>query len=231
MIYGLIIAAGNQTRFENKTPKALMKIDDIPLLELNINAMNETCDKVYVVVSATNQEWFSAYNKIVIESGFGCGDAVMKALSQLDLSQDDTVFVQWGDCKHTPSVYKTLAESYSGKWIIPCVEEEKPYVQILPNSTNGVKVLFSKYGEATTIGFHDISLFYGNAKKMYESLQSFASSTYSVLHSHYIHKHNNELLFLDVFNETDLPAEIMLMQDYDLYDFNTIEEFNKLFNS
>ena len=36
MIYGLIISAGNQKRFGEKTPKSLVKIKNIPLVDINI---------------------------------------------------------------------------------------------------------------------------------------------------------------------------------------------------
>ena len=48
--YGLIIAAGNQTRFDSVTPKALVEYNGRKLLDINIEVMNHFCDKVYPVV-------------------------------------------------------------------------------------------------------------------------------------------------------------------------------------
>ena len=94
LLYGLIIAAGNQTRFNYDIPKALVKINDVNLLDLNINYMKSYVDKIYVVCSFNNDKYFSNdINKIVIESGKGCGDAVMKALSKLH--KDSYSIIKW----------------------------------------------------------------------------------------------------------------------------------------
>ena len=229
MVYGLIISAGKQSRFESDTPKALMPYGNCTLLDINIANMMVTCDEVYVVVSTDNQNWFNGYHKLVIESGNGCGDAVMRALAQLDLNDDDTVFIQWGDCFHTLHIYQDLRNRYVDTWLIPCVKEEKPYVQIKPHGLNQVTVNFSKYNEPITSGYHDLSLFYGNALEMLHYLQQFANNHLSATSdSLYQHKHGNELQFLDVFNETLIRAQIIELLDYEDNSFNTVAQFQKL---
>lgn len=229
MVYGLIISAGKQSRFESATPKALMSYGNCTLLDINISNMKVTCDEVYVVVSKENQHWFDGYPKIVIESGNGCGDAVMRALAQLELNEDDTVFIQWGDCFHTLHIYQDLRNRYVDTWLIPCVKEEKPYVQIEPISFNRVVVRFSKYNEPITSGYHDLSLFYGNAKEMLYHLQQFANHSLSQnKETLYQHKHGNELQFLDVFNETFLRAQVVELTDYEDNSFNTLAQFQEL---
>jgi ASC-1-like (ASCH) protein len=37
--------------------------------------------------------------------------------------------------------------------------------------------------------------------------------------------------FLDVFNETDLKAEVVEFKNYKTFDFNTVEEFHALMES
>ena len=106
MIYGLIIAAGKQSRFNSEVPKALVPYKGKPLLETNIERLRKYCNIVYVVCSPENKQWFSKYDKIVIKSGLGCGDAVYNALVSLPpVSIDDSVFIQWGDCAVDPQVY------------------------------------------------------------------------------------------------------------------------------
>ena len=229
MVYGLIISAGKQSRFESETPKALMSYGNCTLLDINIANMKVTCDEVYVVVSKENQQWFDGYHKLVIESGNGCGDAVMRALSQLELDDDDTVFIQWGDCFHKLNIYQELRNRYVDKWLIPCVKESSPYVQIIPYEHNQIEVRFSKYDEPITEGYHDLSLFYGNAKEMLHNLTNFANGTLSYEPGTlYKHKHGNELQFLDVFNETFLRGEVIEFQDYEDNSFNTLAQFNEL---
>lgn len=227
MIIGLIIAAGKQTRFESEVPKALVRYKGKPLLEHNIENMKTVCDKVYVVVNLENQSLFDQYNTISIRSGNGCGDAVLKALLSSTVQAEDTIIVQWGDTLHTPRLYHKLVTAYidNKRWIIPCVQEDSPYVQIVP-ANGGVKVLFSKYGDAVTSGYHDLSVFCGNAGEMTQKLLEFADQY--LINSPgrlYNHPHNNELQFLDVFNETNIPAAVLDMGDYKDFSFNTVAQF------
>ena len=235
MVYGLIVAAGKQSRFESSTPKALMPYGESTLLDINIENMQATCDEVFVVVSFENYEWFNNCIRIIIDSGKGCGDAVMQALEMMELEKDDTVFIQWGDCLHTKQIYQDLRNEYSRNCsgvLIPCVYEEKPYVQIIPTYDSKIRVNFSKYDEPITAGYHDLSLFYGNAIELRTHLVKFSESIKSAVFDNcYKHKHGNEMQFLDVFNETDLKGRIIEYSNYTAFAFNTVEEFNKLVNS
>ena len=169
MIYGLIISAGKQKRFGDKLPKSLVKYKGLTLLKVNMNNLSFNCDKVYVVCSYENEPYFFDYPHITIDSGYGCGDAVLKALEKLPLKRNDMVFIQWGDSLQEFKIYGLMVENYYTGVIIPCEIEENPYVQLLPNYKK--KVLFSKYGEETSKGYHDLSVFYGNAKNILKSLK------------------------------------------------------------
>lgn len=226
MIYGFIIAAGNQSRFDSDIPKALIKINNSCLLDKNVENMSRVCDRVYVVCSTHNYKYFEDYNSIVIDSGYGCGDAVMKALNKIDFKADDTCFVQWGDSYQlNNSIYNRLIDNYRNSVIIPCEVSEKPYVQILENDDK-VKVLFSKYNEQITKGYHDLSLFYGNSNNLKFYLNDFHDKIY--LDGKYTHKHNNEMQFLDVFNDTDIKASILYLEDCKSFSFNTKEELKNI---
>lgn len=134
MTYGLIVCAGKQTRFKSQTPKALIKLKDECLLDINIKVMSKLCDEIYVVVSHENKDYFNNYKTIEIESGFGCGDAVMKALQSLDIKNDDYACIAWGDTLLTDTIIDSLIEPISLGYnsfpciFIPCTYEEHPYV-------------------------------------------------------------------------------------------------------
>ncbi len=225
MIYGLIIAAGKQSRFESDIPKALVPYKGRRLLDINVDIMKSVCDVVYVVVSNENKELFDGSNRISIDSGYGCGDAVYKALCCLNITDEDTVFIQWGDATNDAFIFRMLKYNYTGEGvIIPCVWEDNPYVQVKPVDENHVKVLFSKYKEPITAGWHDLSLFYGNALQIWKYLNQYSKVAFDNS------AHGNEMQFLDVFNYTDITAEVMPVVDYKSFSFNTKEEYLKLVN-
>ena len=227
MKYGLIISAGNQKRFGKGIPKALVKIGDIPLLDINMKNLKQVCEQVYVVCSYQNEVYFSNYPHITIESGFGCGDAIMKALEKLPLKTSDYVFVQWGDSVQEPYIYNYMAEFSNSEIVIPCVVEEKPYVQIVPNKQK--RALFSKYGEKTSSGYHDLSVFYGNAFVILQALQE--TSIKLSQNGVYKNDHGNELNFLDILNETNIQLNIISLKEYKGFSFNTLEELKQRMNS
>lgn len=227
MVYGFIICAGNQTRFSSNVPKALVEYEGKHLLDINIHNMSKYCDEVYIVCSVGNYFHFNNYKGILaIESGRGCGDAVLTTLEQFNFNDDDTCFIQWGDSLQQPEIYSSLKSNWKGTTLIPCVLEEKPYVQVTKNNQN-VSVNFSKFGETITKGYHDLSVFYANAVELRNKLKEFKSKIEDE-NGNYVHKHNNEMEFLDVFNETDIKADILDMGSYKDFSFNTVEQFNKL---
>ena len=226
MTYGLIIAAGNQSRFKLETPKALVTIGERSLLDDNIRKMKTVCDDVFVVCSTTNSHYFDGYNTIVIESGMGCGDAVYRAAKSLgSLSSDDYLFIQWGDSSVDEELYREMICVYAGKMVIPCKVEAKPYVRIVRNKTGGANVLFSKYGEKVSRGFHDLSVFLINAHDLMRSSQEFVDKFFNGVS--YEHPHGNEFQFLDLLNDTDLKCTVYSTV-YNGFSFNTVEEMIKL---
>lgn len=60
---------------------------------------------------------------------------------------------------------------------------------------------------------------------MYKYLKEFADKI--TIDNKYHHKHNDELTFLDVINETNIEAYVKITDLQD-YSFNTVEEYNKL---
>lgn len=222
-IYGLIIAAGKQTRFESDIPKALVPVNGIPLLDRNIENMKHFCDDVFVVVSHENKKWFEGYNTIVVNGGGGCGYAVLQALQKLlsRLKLSDTVLIQWGDAYNELNVYFDAIHRFTGEVVVPVQWEENPYVRIVEGPYT-IKAEFSKYGEVDGPGYHDMSVFYGFAYPMLEALQK------CMLEKLNYSKHGNELQFLDIFNCTDIEAVICDEEDAQSFSFNTLEEYSKI---
>ena len=195
-----------------------------PLLDYNMFNMKAVCDKIYVVCNPKNEHFFIDYPHITIKSGLGCGDAVLKALKILNPKKKDTIFIQWGDSIQEMWIYIAIKNKLKKDIIVPCFKCEKPYVQVIPE-LNGIKVRFSKYNEEISSGYNDCGVFYGNAKEIKKKLKEFAKKTKK--NGKYVHKHGNELIFLDMFNETNIKTDVLFMDNYKGFNFNTIDEFNE----
>lgn len=226
MIYGLIFSAGKETRFDDEYPKCFSLFNGTSFLDRNISSLNNICDKVLVVTSVDNEQFFKEYEHISIESGNGCGDAVLKALQQLSLSEDDYCFIQWGDClcRSIEDIYKTYFLMELNCIVIPCSWEKNPYVTLYEED-NKISVFFSKYGETNEEGFHDSGTFFGKAKYIREKLIEFQSKI--IIGDKYVHKHDDEMQFLDLFNETDAKG-LIFPTKLKTISFNTKEELKNL---
>lgn len=232
MIYGLILCAGKQSRFKSETPKALVQFNGSTLLSQNIKAMRPFCDKIIVVCSVEKQSFFTKKIlgdaiKMPIKSGKGSGDAVVQVLNKIDIKEGDSCFVLWGDCLQYRATYQKLYDEFSGTTLIPCKKEEKPYVQIIPDDKGGVKAYFSKFNEPISSGFHDLSLFYCNAFELKKCLNDFREKILDE-NGNYVHKHGNEMEFVDVFNETNIKAKVVEFKEYDEFAFNTVEQLKNI---
>lgn len=197
-----------------------MQVGDRTLLDMNIEVMSKFCDKIYIIVSKENQIKFYNYERIVINSGFGCGDAVYKAINNIPYHKGDKCFVIWGDSYNSELVYESIP--LDSNCAIPCVIEDNPYVQLKDDGS----VLFSKYGDTTENGYHDLSLFYFDIQYINNYLVEFKKKIW--YNNKYNHKHGNEMQFLDVFNDTDAKFDIVNIDNYKAFCFNTVEEFNKM---
>lgn len=225
---GLIIAAGKQKRFNSNIPKALVEYEGEILVNRNINILNNYCDKTYVVVSNNNYSLFKEYidedNLLNIgESGKGSGDAIYEALKQLKLIDED-ILICWGDTILNSELFKNIPENRDKyKVYIPATIEDSPYVQLKDN-----KVLFKKYNDNITRGYHDSSIFIGNASIIYIYCIIFRVK-YLNSNLEYNHKHGNEFEFLDIFNDTTLDYQVVeIEKEDDNLSFNTLEELENI---
>ena len=225
-VYGIIVSAGKETRFEGERPKTLSLYKGKSFLDRNIETLTPLCDRVVVVASKENQEWFANYDNIVIDSGFGCGDAVMKALVSLDVEDGDECFIVWGDCLcQWAKTISLFCEGDAERIFVPCVWEELPYVSISARENERLEVRFGKYGEIEGPGFHDLGFFYGNCELILNKLKEFAQKI--TFEGEYKHKHGNEMQFLDIFNETEVKGVALPMSCKSI-SFNSMEELNNL---
>lgn len=228
-IYGFIIAAGNQTRFNSETPKVLSKLKNKTCLDYTMNNMKIICDDVYVVCSKDKEDYFKDYNYIAIDSGLGCGDAVLKTLEKFKFEDDDMCFIQWGDTINEFNVYLTLKSKHKKNCCISvaCRYENRPYVKIDRDSEKKkYNVYFSKYGEVKGSGYHDLSAFYGYANSIKHFCEIFRDKFFK--EDHYDHKHGNEFNFLDIFNDTYIIGNIVPMKHVRSCSFNTEDEYKEL---
>lgn len=226
MIYGIIVSAGKETRFKGDKPKTLSLYKGKSFLERNYETLIPLCDRIVVVASHENKDWFNGYDTIVINSGHGCGDAVMKALTSMNVTVEDECFIVWGDCLcEQARVLSFFGEGEKDRIFVPCVWEERPYVSINMNEDGLLDVRFSKYGEVEGPGFHDLGFFYGNCKLILDKLKEFAQKI--LVKGEYKHKHGNEMQFLDIFNETKVKGVVMPMSCKSI-SFNSLEELNAL---
>jgi choline kinase len=235
VIFGLILAAGNQNRFLSDKPKALADYKGECLLDHNIEELSKVCEKVYVVCSTTNEHYFdNKYNKIIVESGYGSGDAILSALDQIRPTFRDKCIIQWGDSiSHNDIISKSFDAKELGVYgiVVPCVYEEHPYVQFIQQSNLSIKVLFSKFDEPVSAGYHDISIFYCNAFQIYHNLNTYKMWILNPEpgDKKYIYpEHGDEMEFLDILNHTDITAKLKIVEDYKDLSFNTIEELEQI---
>ena len=231
MRYGFILAAGKQTRFKSSLPKALVEIDGKCLLDTNIDLLKRVCDKVYVVCSHNNKEFFdpNKYQLIEVESGFGSGDALYKATKDLYFAMYDEVIVCWGDVLLNDRIVDKLTKLTKSA-LIPCIWEEKPYVRFefdrLKGDLCNVKVYYSKYGAEVRPGYHDMSIFKFDAVRLKKALHRYISEYVNPDNSY--NANNNEFELLEVFNKGMRGEPLVLPEEDATKSFNTLEELNRI---
>lgn len=226
MTLGLIISAGKESRFESIRPKSLSMVNEKCLLDHNIALLKNHCDVVYTICSKENEHWFNKYDKKIIESGGGCGYAVYQALKLFDLVKYNHVFISWGDCILQEKVLLKLKNNkLDSSIVIPCTFEQNPYVS-LKNNKDGIDVKFSRYGEFVDGGYHDFGVFMGHSNEILTSLTQLHSKVFKNGKPH--HKHGDEMNFLDIFNETNICGELLIIEDCKSLSFNTVQELKKI---
>jgi NDP-sugar pyrophosphorylase family protein len=240
--YGIILAAGKQSRFNDDIPKALVEYNGKILLQHNYETLKNHCEKIYVVTSLENNHFFKDFldkndlpnlEIISIESGLGDGDAVLKTLNKIEFSDRDYFVLCWGDSiQENYYIEGAKYYAYSHPMVVPVHWEKNPYVLFRTDHQNKIeKVLFSKYNEINSEdGWHDLSVFIFMGSVIKLKLEAMREKFYNDENKNYDCR-KGELVFLDLFNQNNFDnkiAVVKLKDDCLINSFNTIEEYKKI---
>lgn len=219
MIYGLVIISEVDTDINSR------------LLDSTIENLSSYCNMIYLVCPREHQSMFSEYNKIIVDSSFGSGHTIFEALKSLEpLSVTDSVFITFpGVDKQLYSTCIQEAKENKGslKVWIPCIWSYSSDVVLNQYSTSLIEVYFSQYDEKIpTKGYQDCGVVYAqSAQTLLDGLNEIHDSMFNC-NSYHVRENSSDFHFLDVFNNTLIPARIIDISDANLITFS----FNKLEN-
>ena len=227
-----IIAAGKQSRFKSDTPKGLMVYKNgKTVLDINLENSLEFSDNAVIVTSYENYGVYNDYvsahgynlsevSVIKIKENHGSGHTVMQAIAE----ENSNIFIMWGDSiQQDPYLFQTCMERFNGYLVVPCRFEENPYTDISVSlNFDVVDCKFRKFNEVKgKFGYHDLSLFYGDAEFVRDALRLLAHD------SDRISMHGNEMEFLDILNVVK-NIKVIPYSSTAIKSFNTVEEFEAL---
>lgn len=234
-----IIAAGNSVRMGG-IPKALCEINNVPNLINTIKINYNLFDTIYVISNNENLYKYvdSISNFIVddlkkivifpIDSGKGCGDAILKTL----LIQKQSILynknvICWGDTFFESSdIFNELLQSINNDTlVVPVKEEDNPYVWFSYDKDSLKSAFFSKKNQLTNRGYHDKSLFGFKSDNLLKYMLNFSKAIKR--EESYI---TNDYIFLDIvgylYNE-NIKVKYYLTE-YESYSYNTEEELKQI---
>jgi bifunctional N-acetylglucosamine-1-phosphate-uridyltransferase/glucosamine-1-phosphate-acetyltransferase GlmU-like protein len=176
-----IVAAGNGSRLNSTTPKALIPITDEPCLTTTLQQVALKFRKVFVVTNVlAENKWRIYFDHLLsmfpefagqtiglpIRSGLGDGHATLQGILAAEKLEGDSlgqdIVVVWGDVfiPHAEIMDELLAVAPAFSGILPAIHENAPYVSLLVDEDmRCISADFSKYGETHLKGFHDQSVF------------------------------------------------------------------------
>lgn len=227
---GLIVAAGNQTRFNLNIPKCIMPYGVTDTLTINIKTMLKVCDHVVIAVSDKFEDIirrhvydnFKDDGRVIVEqipSGKGCGHATFNALSVIfeKFKADEQVIIKWGDTIHDiPEYYdfiKTCDNTHD--LYVPCEYVKNPYTSFLVNYDYTVyQILLKDEINKYAHGWHDLSIFY--IPNLYKIINE-------IKHDWFL----TENTFLKSILDMDISIKV-IRSNLKSKSYNTIEEFNEI---
>lgn len=235
MIHGLILDAGKQTRFDDEKPKSLQKVKGKTVLERNISILKQVVDKFSIVTTKEKEKYFSPFQDhlLIIDSGLGSGDAVLKALTFLKLSSEDKIVLIWGDSIHVaPSVFHRGLHALDNEdIIIPVSKESSPYVLFEVENYRVSKVTFSKYTGPNSSGYHDQSCFFFKVEPIQFFLQEIKFDYFDYFKNVYTIPDRKDFDFLEIFNLFGEKIKSSLFEvktSEKSFSFNTREELENI---
>jgi len=236
MVYGIILDAGNQTRFDDDLPKSLQIVKGKTVLERNIFVLNQVVEDYYIAVNPKKKDYFSNYaeNLVVINSGLGSGDAIYKVCKSLKLNDDDKIVLIWGDSIHTSTsvIHNGLARLDEVDFSVPVYKEKDPYVRfVIGEDASVAEVLFSKYSGPNDHGYHDQSCFFFRVGPLMKTLEEVRFEHYDYAGKKYLIPDRGDFDLLEIFNIcSNIPRNIMfnVRKSEKSFSFNTIEELQSI---
>jgi len=174
-----VVAAGNGSRINLSTPKALVPIAGEPCLTTTLRSIGSKFSRVFVVTNERMADSWCAYFEdfqeinphigqnvinLPIQSGLGDGHAALQGILSAEKlgNTSEEIVVAWGDVffPNAEIIDELLSARSAGSGLLPVILERDPYVSIHVNSRmQCVSADFSRYGEGNPSGFHDQSVF------------------------------------------------------------------------
>lgn len=218
---GIIIAAGNQERFKSNMPKFLMPYKDTNVLKINIQYMQNHCDRVYVFTNfknyykvATMTRCMQNVEVIYIYSGNGCGDAVIQSL--LTLKHIKNAIIKWGDAIHDDDAYYNCFDYNNNSVQIPAEYTKNPYTSIIANDKNIIQDI-NFNNNKNEYGWHDLSIFYiGDVKSFINQNKNWSVTKQPVIFLKELVNYKNDAVLI----KTKLISK----------SFNTLSEYKSIVN-
>lgn len=225
----IVLAAGNQTRFGNKTQKGLVELKyGESVVRRNLRLLKNQISHNIIVTSGKS---FRSYvheflrdpsvHCPVVESGRGSGHAFIDFLSTSTIAaktNPDYFLLMWSDVVlNSPAILDEMIEKEfetKAGFIIPLNNKKNPYVHfnIKKNHIDSVE-----YDSTRESGKQDLSLFLiRNVPRIINPIY-----TESLL------KRHQSFQFLDIFNSTikNTPSHHAYVTRKKTHAYNTYEEF------
>ena len=126
MNIGIILAAGNSTRFNDETPKQLYLIDDKPVINHSIDILSECLDEIIIVTNTYCSDKIKTKHTIIINYIDDIIESIKAALDYIGdkkyiiakellvLQDDESMSDLWGHNKKSVEIYKNAYK----KWMI-----------------------------------------------------------------------------------------------------------------
>ncbi len=217
----IVIAGGTNSRMNISSPKGLMKINNISVIDNIYLKSKKYINKMYVLTTDKYYNMYNSPNYITINCGnttSGNGETLMLGLEKIRQHISPYSIVCWSDAVfYDSNIFKELTNSYE-LFLIPVKMEKNPYAYIIPDEKNQ-SVIDIKYmnNDPIPFGFHDMSAFQVNINDLNNILLQYKDnySEYNLLY-----------LIKDMY-KNNMPAKYYLTQS-DVRSFNTLDEFNSL---
>lgn len=249
----IFVASGFSTRMGG-FPKALVKINNVPVIAHAIREARSFYDCIYVICNFETQNQFATVlNQYQlpallrpIVTGKGDAESVLKSIKlvQKELGGDFDCTFCWGDAFFTSSLpFQTMMSvdlTASTPLWVGCSVDRNPYayfdIQTDKGNILGAKIIksyFKKRDGGVPVGFHDQCIFRCHTEVFMEMLALYRKEL-GFDGSDYQKSDTNEMGLLNSFTfaaTVNRHARILLIPPGLVHSFNTPEELNRIVNN